>query len=188
MLIQKDNPVGIDALIQDMQKQMHDQLLLKWSLNTDVYNAYGRCYRNKTNDGYIAENYTGNNEYKEVFWDDNLSVISFYGTDGKADYAQGQTINVHQVFFINIKKVKPSITHRGDEEVKADIISVVKAGPYGLSITGFEQFTENVLREYPGSRRERRLAAVDMHPLMCFRLNFKLLYDIDQNCKPFTNI
>jgi len=188
MLIQKTGPVGIDALIQDMQTQMHDALLLKWSIATDDYKAYGRCDRNKTTNGYIAEYYIGSKEYKEVFWDDSLTMLSFYGTDAKVDYAQGETINIHQVFFINITKVKPSILHRGDEEVKADIISTVKQGAYALSLVGFEQYSENALREYPGSRRDKRLIAVDMQPMMCFRLNFKLLYDIDQNCKPFTNI
>lgn len=182
MLIAKTGPVGIDWYIQQLQTYLHGKLLAAWNLSDAQYIAYGRCYRNRSDDGYIAENYQGDGNYKEVYWDDAVSAISFFGTGSTEKNGVEHTADVHLVFFANLKKLKPSITHRADEEVRRDV-----AGLFGLSLKGFtyestEMWTENVLREYPGSRRDKRLIAVDMHPLHCFRLNLKLIYNPSKNC------
>ncbi len=187
MLITRTNPVGIDAPIQSVQTDLHNALLTEWGIDTALYECYGRCYRKKIDGGYVAENYDGNNEYKEVYWNDSLAAISFFGTGGRIDEKQYQEADVHLVFFVDLKKIKPSITHRADEEVRQDIYQAINRGSYGLTFTGFEFYTENCLREYPGSRRENRLKAVDMHPVHCIRLNFSMNYDILQNCTPLKN-
>ncbi|UXO94051.1 tail terminator protein [Pseudanabaena phage Pan5] len=184
MLIQRTNPVGADVQIQRFQSLIHSGLVKKWGIqaNDTVYRCYSRCYRNKTTDGYIAENYEGSNEYKEVYWDDTLSALSFFGLSGPADFNTGtMTTGVHLVFFVNLQKLYPSISHRADEEVHKDVLSVIGKGMHGHTLTDITYWIENVLREYPGSRRDNRLAYVDMHPIHCFRLNFSLNYNIN-NC------
>ena len=66
MLIVQDVPKGIDIAVKKLQTMIHTKLLALWGLDTTAYECYGRCYRNKKGNGYIAEVYTGNNEYKEV--------------------------------------------------------------------------------------------------------------------------
>lgn len=181
MLIQKTTPVGIDVAIQKFQSYIHSALLAKWNITTE-YLSYPRASRNKTDDGYIAEVLQSGNSYKEVFHDDRNHASSFFGLSTRTDNEQGiHSTDVHLVFFTNVKKIKPSIAHRADEEVRLDVINASSSGMYGFQLESIETGIENVLREYPGSRRDDRLTAVDMQPNHCFRLNFSLTYDIN-NC------
>jgi hypothetical protein len=182
MLITKTNPVGIDVAIQNLQTHLHKQLVTKWGLtgNDDpAYECYGRAYRNKMDSGYIAEVYTGGVggvEYKEVYWNDELTAISFFGTGSKTTFDIKNKADVHLVFFVNVKKLKPSAAHRADEEVRNEIQQLFGNTLHGFSYESMELWLENVLREYPGSRRDNRLIAVDMQPVHCFRINLTLLY------------
>lgn len=182
MLIQKTNPVGIDVLIKRFQTVLHSRLIETWGLVADdpLYRCYGRCYRNQAEDGYIAENYEGENQYKEVYWDDGLKVISFFGMAVRSDNETGQYVtNVHLVFFLNLAKLKPSITHRADEEVHQDVANAIGKNLHGFQVQSIETGIENILREYPGSRRDDRLKFVDMHPVHCFRINLSVNYNIN---------
>lgn len=185
MLIVKKSPVGIDVAIQRLQIFLHDELMVKWGIDPNVaasnklYECYGRCHRNKTAAGYIAEVFTANKDYKEVYWNDALKAISFFGISAVESHDIGEKINVHLVFFVNLKKLKPSIAHRADEEVRRDVQLLAERGMYGFKFTGTELWLENVLREYTNSYRQDRLKAVDMEPVHCFRLNFELNYTKD---------
>ena len=182
MLLTKTDPVGIDVHVQKFQTWLHTQLLAKWGIDTATYKCYGRTYRNQTDNGYIAENYEGNNEYKEVYFDDTLTAISFFGVKPVNDFEIGRVLTeLHLVFFLDLAKVKPLISHRADEEVQADILQACANGMYGFNIDSISTGIENVLREYPGSRRDDRLKFIDMHPRHCFRVNFLLQYS-PQSC------
>jgi len=186
MLIAIDNPAGIDRPILNLQTEIHKQLLVKWGLTGDkanTYEAFGRIYRNKKDNQFIAEAYAGDGEYKEVYWNDELSAISWFGQSNITKLDVRYKTNVHLVFFVDLAKLKPDIQHRADEEVRNDVQRIVGRGLYGFTYESTEVWLENVLREYPGSRRENRLSAVDMHPVHCFRMNFSLIYSgIDNNC------
>lgn len=184
MLISKTTPKGMDYHIQELQTALHTGLLAAWGIDTSLYKAYGRCYRNKTPDGYIAENYEGSGEYKEVYWDDSLAALSFFGiTDqARAQTGLGSEVNVHFIMFANLSTLYPTITHRADEELRGKVQSLIGAYGYGFSYVGTELWLDNVLREYAGSRRDNRLLAVDMHPTHCFRINLKLLYRPNKIC------
>lgn len=184
MLITKTNPTGVDYHVQQLQTALHTGLLAAWGIASDQYKAYGRCYRNKTADGYVAENYEGSGEYREIYWDDSLSAISFFGITGQSRAAMGtgSEVDVHFVMFANLAKIYPAIAHRADEELRAQVQSLIGANGNGFSYQGTEMWLENVLREYSGSRRDDRLKAVDMHPVHCFRINLKLNYRPGRNC------
>ena len=184
MLLTKTSPVGIDIPLQRFQTWLHNQLAAKWQLSNDdpSFKCYGRCYRNQTTDGYIAENYEGNGNYAEVYFDDRLKAISFFGITPTERFEIGaQLTEVHLIFFVDLKKLKPEINHRADEEVQKDILNAAGNGKYGFNLTSISTGIENVLREYPGSRRDDRLKYMDMSPRHCFRLNFSLNYHIN-NC------
>lgn len=183
MLITRSNPQSIDYSIAQLQKHLHDELMGLWGLDTEdpeqgaLYRCYDRCNRNKREGGYVAEIYLGANEYEEVYWHDDINAISFFGTGAKEEHAANESTQVHLVFFVNLAKLKPGITHRADAEVRKDVQNVVSGGWYGFTHTSTEIWLENVLREYPGSYRDQRLKAVDMHPVHCFRLNFEVAYN-----------
>lgn len=183
MLVTKTGPVGIDYGLQELQTELHTRLLTKWSITTDEYKAYGRCYRKPTDKGYVAVNYDSGTEYAMMI-DDSLKAISFFGQSPTTRLDQKESTEVHLVFFVNLAKLKPSIAHRADEEVRKDVISLFAPALYGFAYQGFEITIESTLREYRGSWNK----ILDMHPWHCFRINLKVLYDINSNnCTPFKN-
>jgi hypothetical protein len=183
MLVTKTNPVGIDYGIQTLQTDLHDALLTKWGISSSEYKAYGRCYRKPTDTGYIVANYDSGAEYTGLF-DDTLKAISFFGQSPITRLDQKESTEVHLVFFVNLVALKPSITHRADEEVRKDVISLIGPASYGFAYTGFDITIESVLREYRASWHK----LMDMHPFHCFRINLKVQYDINStNCTPFKN-
>lgn len=177
----KTNPVGLDWYIQNAQTQLYNGLIDLWGLQEVQYSSYGRCYRNKVNDSYVAQIYNGV-EYNEVYWDDNLTAISFFGIGEKTEINSGNKVPVHLVMFINLSKIKAAILHRPDEEARQDVGSVIGQNCFGLHYVSQELWLENVLREYPGSRRDERLKSVDQHPIHCFRFNYNLFYNPNKIC------
>lgn len=187
MLIVIDDPKGVDVPIRKLQEKLHNSLMGKWGLDVNdedqnkQYECYGRCYRNKKDNGYIAEVYAGSNEYKEVYWNDTLSAISFFGIGSEITHDVAEKTDVHIVFFVNLAKLKPDLANRADEEIHLDVLSIIGAGLFGFEYKSLTLWLENVLKEYPGSRRDERLKFVDMQPVHCFRINLSLIYKIN-NC------
>lgn len=179
-LIARDTPKGIDYHINKLQSWIYTQLLTVWG--NVQYESHPRCYRNRKKDGFIAELYKGSNEYKEVYWDDKFAAMSFFGIGDSIKVGVGHQVDVHLVFFVNLKKVKTNAAYRADNEVRTDVVNIINQSGFGFKLNSVELSLENVLREYPGSFREKRLEKVDMHPLHCFRLNFSLQYDPNKIC------
>lgn len=184
MLITKTSPVGIDWHIQKLQTLIHNRLISAdyWNIDSADYRCYGRCYRNKTDDGYVAQNYESGNDYREVYWDDSLKAISFFGTGNTVQIDMNAQADVHLVFFADVVKLAPTILHRADEEIKQDVLDIIGKNAHGFSVQSVETSLENVLKEYPGSRRDNRLKYVDMHPVHCFRINMRLIYNPNKIC------
>lgn len=190
MLIQHANPVGIDRAIQQVQTRLHAQLLAKWNLQgaPESYQCHERCYRNRTANGYRAEIYEAGNEYRDVYWDDRLAAISFFGISDDIVTGTQSSTDVHLVFFVNLAKLKPALSHRADEEVRADVESILAAGLFGFEMVDTELWLENVLREYPATLigqdglANENLKYVDIHPVHCFRINLQSFYDSGSNC------
>lgn len=180
MLITNATAVGLDAAIKNLQSFLYPRLKTAWGIDNDSdYDSYGKVYRNKKDSQYIAEVYTGGVngiDYKEVYWDDTKAAISWFGTGSIISFDIKNKVSVHLVFFVNLKKLKPGVAHRADEDVRRDVQKLLGISLQGFTFEGFELWTENVLREYPGSRRDNRLSVVDMHPIHCFRVNLSCLY------------
>lgn len=179
-LIVRDKPMGVDYHIHKLQSWIYSQLLTVWG--NVRYDAYPRCYRNKKANGFIAELFKGGKEYKEVYWDDAVAAMSFFGIDDSEKVGVLHSVDVHLVFFTNLKKLKPSAVFRADNEVRTDVINACSDTGFGFRLTSIQTGLENVLKEYPSSIREKRLDTVDMHPLHCFRLNFSLQYNPNKIC------
>jgi|SRR5882724_4040509 len=171
-------PVGIDWFIDKIQTAGFNKLSLKWpGIN---YEAYGRCYRNEKDKGYVAELYTAGGEYKDAYYDDTIDALSFFGISGQITQGMGAVAQIHWLFFINLDKVKPG-DFRADEEARRDVLDVIGLGLYGATINSLELWKDNVLKEYPGTRRDN-MVSVDMHPKHCFRINLTLNYNPTINC------
>jgi hypothetical protein len=183
MLITKNNPVGIDAVIDKVQRKMFAALSETWPAGIK-YDCYPRCYRNKKDNGYIAEVFLSGTkkDYKEAYWDDKLAALSFFGIDPTIDLGDGNKALIHVVFFVDLKKLKPNVSERADEEVRLDVQKILQKQIAATRLLRVTTGLENVLKEYPGSYRDERLKAVDMHPVHCFRFDIEVRYSPLNRC------
>lgn len=175
MNVVKTGPIGIDIPIQHLQTYLYNALSGLWN---GTYNAYGRAYRNQSADGYTPEVYVGNNEYNDVYFDDTLAVSSFFSVGEQTNVSKSNVVaDVGLIFMINLSQIKPG-TNRNDEEARVDVLKLVKAKPYGFTLSGIVIGIDQVFREYSGWKKEQGIKFRDTHPLHCFRINFKLNYNI----------
>lgn len=117
-LIQKTNPVGLDKEIADFQQYLWNKLSGKFN----DWESYHRVYLNPKNRTNIAEAYIGDGDYKEVLFDDNVELSSFFLADDTETVEDGlSTIDVSFIVQANIEDIYPGITHRADEELRNDI-------------------------------------------------------------------
>lgn len=182
----KDSPAGIDIQIQRHQMWLYDSLVSLWGITGNDWNSHGRAYRNQTADGYTPEvfsgtgNVPGKNEYDEVLFDDQLKALSFYGVDETVKYSLGNAnAGVFLIFMVDVEKLKPLITWRADEEIRNDVEKLCQIDRFNMQLTGFVTGIDQVFKEYSGWRKSDGIKYRDMHPTHCFRLNFNLLFDIN---------
>ena len=191
----KTRPVGVDIPIQRHQSFLYTALKTVWGIQNDTsWNSHGRAYRNQTEDGYCPEVYVGvgnqpgSEEYREVLFDDQLTALSFYGMDEVGRNNTGNTtVGVFLVFMVNVLQLKPSITWRGDEEIRNDVEKLCQVDRFDMQWTGFVTGIDSVFKEYSGWRKNIGIKFRDMHPRHCFRLNFNLLFDINDCYQPLPN-
>jgi len=185
MLIQKPNPTGIDLRIQWAQQVAYERLVALWDLDDNAWTCYERAYKNQQESDYVPEVFipaaNGPGEYKEVYWDDKLTALSFFGVgDQETIVRDVNTAKVFIIFMVDLSRLKPG-AFRNDAEVHRDVqeqFTLFNFAPTGL-ITGIN----NVFQDYGGYRRNEneiysKLKFRDMHPMHCFRINFDVLYNI----------
>jgi len=186
MMNVKPSPVGIDISVQRFQKFLYPALLKVWGITNDNdYESYGRAHKNQTADGYIPEGFKGTDpkkiEYKDAFWDDNKKAVSFFLLGDVTKYDSGNAMApVGLIFMVNVQSLKPTISYRADEEVRNDVERLCQIERYGFALTEIVTGIDQVFREFSGWRKAQGIKFRDMHPLHCFRLNFQVLYDINE--------
>lgn len=179
--ITKIAPVGVDIQIQNLQTFLFGKLCGTWNIDATQWNSYGRAYRNQTADGYTPEAYiggtNGSTDYKEVMFDDSVSVTSFFylhEVTKRSGVAQVAPVSV--IFTVNVPKLKPMIAHRADEEIRVDVEKLLTTSKFGFELTGWQLGIDNVFREFSGWKKTIGIKFRDQHPLHCFRIDMNLLY------------
>lgn len=177
MLIQKDSPVGIDIVVQKIQKSIHDYLTNRVGWSVDDYVSYPRCYRNPDNESILPEHFE-NGEYREVLFDDRFHVSSYILTD--------ENIEVNELNFNAVKgsitfqglldKLYPDVLHRADEEMNNDVLQAVKSSvetEVANMIVGIYNVYNNVsLRK----RLKEEVKFDDMNDFHVLRIDFMFTY------------
>jgi hypothetical protein len=183
MLKTKPISVGIDAHISRLQEFMYNELTSgPWvSINgiENKFKCYGRCYRNNTANGYLPELYNSKGEYLPLTYDDNLTVISFFGVGEDISIQQNAKAPVHLIFWVNLNKLKPSVAledDRVDEAVRLQVYDILKPRHFGFELTGITTGWDNVFAEYSAMKTVTDKYR-DMHPYHAFRFDFSLMYN-----------
>jgi hypothetical protein len=172
----KDNPKGVDKVVNDLNAQLFNDLTT--SNGWDNYNAYHRAYKNPTQEGIIAEVFDKDDkDYKEVFFNDTLNASSFFvidDTTNTTDLGRIFTQTVSIIFQVDLSAVAGSIETRADEEIIAQVVNSIQKNKFG-DITAITRGIENV---YTGFRTEQ-IQYTDMQPFFCFRIDVDVTYQYD---------
>lgn len=186
MLYPRTNPIGIDIEIQSIQSDLYTALIALW---VDKLDGYGRIYKDfdKEDDKLKPYWYTGEAQYKEVYFNDKLSGnFSFMDDeDHKTEDEFKFTSIVKIVFMLNLKEIFPLDTDRADSKAQRDVVNVLRELSFGkFSIVGIEKGIRNVFRGMDFSS----IKFEDQQPLHCFSVNIKLSYHLDEGCTILPNL
>ena len=139
-IVRKTDPVGIDAVVNDLQTQLET---LGWT----TYDNYPRAYKNKTENGIIPERYTQDGNYLEVLFNDKLNASSFFLMDDTLNPTPfGQQIEggLSIIFQVKLDKLKPLIAHRADEEIRNAVIIALRKNKYAWEFSSVVTGIDNV--------------------------------------------
>ena len=172
MLYTKTLATGIDVEIQKAQRLLHDKLNVLW--NTDI-SGYGRAYLLKRSKQVIPEVFVDGKDYKDVLsLDDNrFFFVQSNSSDRVSNKRYESDIDVY--FILNLKDVKPNVTHRADEEVHKDVDYVLNQS--NLEIKSLEIGVDNVIKDFKIEERDN-FNKSDFEPYHIFKFMCTVMYDI----------
>ncbi len=162
MMYVKDNPIGLDFLVQRLQNKLYKELQYQG------LEAYGRVYINDREGEKVPEYYHENNEYREVLQDDRANGLFFFFEDGITKKSSSRlTTPMSLVFLLDLEKLYPDSKERKDEEVRTKIYSIIEQQKY-FYINEIIKGNE-VLKDFKTNLKE-------MHPYLFLRFNGEMKY------------
>lgn len=175
-IVSKTNPIGIDAVVDSLQNKLQTLVTNnEWT----ALQIYPRAYKNETDNGIKPEIFTeyDTKEYQEVLFDDNYDATCFFLMNDNLNVVNlGQRVegNLSIIFQVKLPKIKPSITHRADEEVRYDILRVLERNRYNWEITNIITGIDNV---YTGFNTDG-IQWTDMSEWHVFRIEMSGTYNV----------
>jgi hypothetical protein len=186
-----NEPYGIDLLIQDIQKELYEELGLIWQGDID---GYGKVYRNPVNTGLdTPEAYATSKiitpewfnaekqDYESVFYDDNKSCVFCFLIDDKDDSDDEYIFNNNckVVFMLDLDEIYGYVPQRQDSKSQVDAIRILRNISYNrYQVGGIERRIENIFREF--SSKEVKFDNMDKRHV--FAVNITLNYFINDKC------
>jgi len=154
----KDTPDGIDKEINIIQSRLYDKL----DFGVD-FNGYGRAYLV----GSKPMQFIDDNNYKELLTDDSLAGHFFFLENPKTKKDSLLETEIYIIFILNLKKIKPNVIHRADEEVRVQIYKVLER----IRLFDIEEITKgiDVLSDFEHTLK-------DMQPYHFIKFTGKLRY------------
>jgi len=163
-VISKTNPVGLDKAILRVQNRLAK---LSWT-NISIY---GRLYINDRDNQKVAEAYTTNGEYIEVFVNDKVNAVFGFVVTGSRQNFNVISTTVKLVCSVNIKTIYGS-TERKDEEALLTVLKELTGIINGSNQAKIDTRYEDVFAEFSPERFKYR----NMQPWFNFALTFDVNY------------
>ena len=162
MLLLRENPKGLDVLIQKLQTKLYSYF------KSESIKGYGRVYLNEKNGREVPQYYAENGEYKDVLFDDRLTGSFFFLEDGLTKKSSSRlTTPVSLIILLNLDDLTPDFKGRNDEEVKTDIYAIIEQCKY-FDLTQIIK-GKDVLKQFKVSKN-------GMHPHCYLRFNGTMKY------------
>jgi hypothetical protein len=159
MKYSKTTPVGLDKYIQTIQNSIYERIQSLWTLTEAQILSFGRVYKIIEEGNTFYRWYTSGIDYIDPLMDDKYAVTFFFTEEGDRNFDTDFETEIGLVFHVNLSTLKPSITHRADEEVKWDVYKLLKP-------------SERFLGFSPSELDQR----MDLQPWHTFKVNLKLTY------------
>jgi len=151
----KNNAVGLDKKLNELQEWIYDKLVTDYSWSD--FECYGRAYLNKNpreQEKKVFEVAVNGKDYKEITMDDKHTVTSYFY---KTRLEQGEITKATVVLFfnINLKKLFNQSATRMDEDAVNDILNVLSINAPGFELGEIKTGTENVYGSYGINSQDR---------------------------------
>jgi len=170
MVMAIDNPIGLDAVIAQVQSKLM-QLESTWGVELD---GYPRCYPQKVKDKKTIAHFVKNKDYKPLIHAERNKFF-FTADDDEESVGNGyETTKLKLYFIVNVSECYPSILHRADNEVRVDVKNILYTVA-GIEINETVKEIDKVFSGYDYKITE------DMQPYHAFRIDLTAFeYKIDQ--------
>lgn len=177
MNITLEKTIGIDKVIEEVQTDLYNYLIDKWTSNID---GFGRAYINLGDNGYVAQYYVAENDYRDVYFNDERDAQFFFladtETQTKDEYIYETKCKI--VFMLNLDRVYGS-TMRKDEQARVTVIDFLRKVSYNnFTINGYSIGIKEVFKGLDTTKINK----VDLHPLHAFSVNVTMYHYITDNC------
>lgn len=190
MVIAKENPVGIDAIINIIQHTINNAFDTKWKDADSEHGiiCYPRCYvnfkRQNKNNIYgeqiieyfdtstvaeSAEYFDTNNDYKDILdgEENKMIILTNYDAFPVNESNMYESSYVECIFIVNLNKTHPNIKHRADEEIRVEVKKVLNTIP-NVTVHRSIRSLNKVFGDIRYSTK------IDMHPRHCFKFILSL--------------
>lgn len=173
------NPQGIDIDITKVQKELYINLMKRWCGNIT---GYGRVFKNEDSNGKVTPQVqTTENDYKEVFYDDNFAA-NFFFMDNDVHTTKDNlvfTAEVKLVFMVNLEDIFDNSEGREDERAHRDAVEFFRfVSDEQYQVKRIEKGVKTVFVNIDKSK----LAVLDLQPLHVFAIVFDMPYYLTDKC------
>jgi len=178
----KTNPIGLDAIIDQIQKKVYELGgATKW--NTTLQ-GYPRCYimQNESKQKTIEAFLEGKDFSGTLIFSEGNKFFFVAPNDIVKESGNYYTTELEMFVIVNLEECKPSIAHRADEEVRADVLNMlnqipaVKVQKVVINIDRvFNRYNSRISQSYEYEYTD------DMQPYHCFKVEMAVLpYNLNQ--------
>lgn len=175
MIYVPDRTYGLATQIKKIQTVIDPEFSNVWDSPINIYNL---LYENHKNDGLVLEAHLNNEEYKQIFIEDNDSATIGF-RELERDINAGSIVNVDLdiIFTVQLDEIYNNEYDRNSEKTLLEAMKIVQRSGLIWNITGYKQGIEDV---FSGLILEP-LRFMQMQPWYVFALTVNTNY-IDDSC------
>ena len=162
MIYSKENPIGIEAYIHNIQE--------KFDADFDM-DVFGLAEINEKNDLEVPQVFDGN-EYKDVLYSEQDKMFFTIGSDFTPDGFSNQRVDLYVYFCFNLSNI--STTERHHTEIRTKCINTFRScggGDFDVQV-GFKKITSDF--------SVGNMKGKDIHPYHWFRFKKNVSFKINQ--------
>jgi len=172
MIYSKTNPIGLDATIAKIQKELYDQLNVTWSIDLE---AYERCYILENEGKKTINRFVSKKEYQLISVAEKSKFFFLQRAKATKEDMLNWKTDLELIFIVDLSKVKPQVTHRADSEVQNDVELILNQFDNVWLKTldfGYDKALQGISYEQQN----------DMQPYHVFKFNLEVEYQMNDTC------